>query len=191
MGRRPGPRKHQGQGEQRARVARPHLQERLWVTAKTAKWRQQSGFLAITYQSAARDIAHKLKYHHLITEPDRRRAMAVYEIVCKHNIELLDEADELAEKDKADKLESTPESTPQNKKPIEDITLDLVSEMVEWDRRKRILEDWKWKVMDDVAKGRKPLTDRYKYTFYLNLELLRKKGLPNLVICRKERRARG
>ena len=101
--------------------------------------------------------------------------MAVYEIVCKHNIELLDEADELAEKDKADKLESTPESTPQNKKPIEDITLDLVSEMVEWDRRKRILEDWKWKVMDDVTKGRKPLTDRYKYTFYLNLELLRKK----------------
>ncbi len=145
---------------------------------KIAEWGQQSGFLAITYQTAARDIAYKLKYHHLITEPDRRRAMGVYEIVCKHNIELLDEADELAERDKADKLESTPESTPQNKKPIEDITLDLVSEMVEWDRRKRILEDWKWKVMDDVAKGRKPLTDRYKYTFYLNLELLRKKGFP-------------
>lgn len=145
---------------------------------KIAEWGQQSGFLAITYQTAARDIAYKLKYHHLITEPDRRRAMAVYEIVCKHNIELLDEADELAEKDKADNLASTPECTTSNKKPIKDITLDLVSEMVEWDRRKRILEDWKWKVMDDVAKGKKPLSDRYKYTFYLNLELLRKKGFP-------------
>ena len=61
---------------------------------------------------------------------------------------------------------------------VNDITLELVQEMVEWDRRRRVLEDWKWKVMDDVVKGKKPLTDRYKYTFYLNLELLRKKGFP-------------
>ena len=32
--------------------------------------------------------------------------------------------------------------------------------MVDWDRRKRVLEDWKWKVMDDVLQGKKPLDDR-------------------------------
>jgi hypothetical protein len=48
--------------------------------------------------------------------------------------------------------------------------------MVDWDRRKRVLEDWKWKVMDDVLQGRKPLDDRKKYTFYLNLEKLKKNG---------------
>ena len=48
--------------------------------------------------------------------------------------------------------------------------------MVNWDRRKRVLEDWKWKVMDDVVQGRKPLTDRMKYAFYLNLEKLKKYG---------------
>jgi hypothetical protein len=37
--------------------------------------------------------------------------------------------------------------------------------MVDWDRRKRILEDWKWKVMDDVLQGKKPSDDRKKYTF--------------------------
>ena len=50
--------------------------------------------------------------------------------------------------------------------------------MVEWDRRKRNLDDWKWKVMNDVVTGKKPLTDTYKYTFWLNLQFLRKKGFP-------------
>ncbi len=50
--------------------------------------------------------------------------------------------------------------------------------MVDWDRRKRNLEDWKWKVMNDVVTNRKPLTDTYKHTFWLNLQFLRKKGFP-------------
>lgn len=146
----------------------------LWQ--KIADWGQESGFLAITYQSGARDIAHKLKYHHLIAESDRRRAMAIYEIVCQHNIELLDEADALAEKDRQENISTEPKTATLSEKPANDITLELIQEMVEWDRKRRILDDWKWKVMDDVAKGKKPLTDRHKYTFYLNLEQLRKKG---------------
>ena len=61
---------------------------------------------------------------------------------------------------------------------LDDITLDLIKEMVDWDRRKRNLEDWKWKVMNDVVTNREPLTDTYKHTFWLNLQLLRKKGFP-------------
>jgi hypothetical protein len=57
-----------------------------------------------------------------------------------------------------------------------DMTLELVQRMVEWDKKKRVLEDWKWKAMDDVAQGRKPFTDRMKYAFYLNLERLKKFG---------------
>lgn len=149
----------------------------LWQ--KIADWGQESGFLAITYQSAARDVAHKLKFNHLIAESDRRRAMAVYNIVCDHNIELLDEADELAEKDRQNRENNgTQETAPKSTGPVTDITLDLVQEMVEWDRRRRVLQDWKWKVMNDVATGKKPLTDTYKYSFYLNLEALRKKGFP-------------
>ena len=146
----------------------------LWQ--KIADWGQESGFLAITYQSGARDIAHKLKYHHLIAESDRRRAMAIYEIVCQHNIELLDEADALAEKDRQENISTEPKTATLSEKPANDITLELIQEMVEWDRKRRVLDDWKWKVMDDVAKGKTPLTDRHKYTFYLNLEQLRKKG---------------
>jgi len=142
---------------------------------------QASGYLAIHYQSAAKDTAYKLKYNHLISETDRKRAMAIYDIVCQHNIELLDEADELAEKDRADR--DAREAAKEEKRKasgIDDveITLELVKEMVDWDRRRRILEDWKWKVMNDVANGKKALNDTYKYTFWLNLQVLRKKGFP-------------
>lgn len=148
---------------------------------KIADWGQSSGFLAIHYQSAARDTAHKLKYNHLITETDRKRAMAIYELVCQYNIELLDEADELAEQDRA--AREAREAEKEKKRQefgvlADDITLDLIKEMVDWDRRKRNLEDWKWKVMNDVVTGKKPLTDTYKYTFWLNLQFLRKKGFP-------------
>lgn len=148
---------------------------------KIADWGQNSGFLAIHYQSAARDTAHKLKYNHLITETDRKRAMAIYEIVCKYNIELLDEADELAKQDqearKAREVENE-KNRQESGAQTDDITLDLIKEMVDWDRRKRNLEDWKWKVMNDVVTSKKPLTDTYKYTFWLNLQFLRKKGFP-------------
>lgn len=148
---------------------------------KIADWGQSSGFLAIHYQSAARDTAHKLKYNHLITETDRKRAIAIYELVCQYNIELLDEADELAEQDRAAREAKEAEREKKRQESgvqADEITLDLIKEMVEWDRRKRNLDDWKWKVMNDVVTGKKPLTDTYKYTFWLNLQFLRKKGFP-------------
>lgn len=107
--------------------------------------------------------------------------MAVYEIVCRYNIDLLDDADELAEKDREErKARDASKEEKRKASGIDDveITINLVKEMVDWDRRRRVLEDWKWKVMDDVANGKKPLTDKYRYTFWLNLQSLRKKGFP-------------
>ena len=60
-----------------------------------------------------------------------------------------------------------------------EITLELIQQMVDWDRRRRVLDDWKWKVMKDVVDGKKELTDRMKYAFYLNLQTLKKRGFPN------------
>ncbi len=140
----------------------------LWK--KIADWGQSTGFMNINQQTVARDTAHKLKFKHKFLQNDIQKAITVYEIVCKNNIELLEEADTLAEQ----QIENT--SSNQKTQPSNDMTLELVQRMVEWDRRKRILEDWKWKVMDDVVQGRKPFTDRMKYAFYLNLEKLKKNG---------------
>jgi len=141
----------------------------LWK--KFADWGQESGCMSINQQSIARDTASKIRFKHKFTPTDIRKAISVYEKVCEQNIELLEEADMLAEQEAENDSKLQSSSQPSN-----DMTLELVERMVEWDRRKRVLEDWKWKVMDDVVKGRKPFTDRMKYAFYLNLEKLKKHG---------------
>lgn len=141
----------------------------LWK--KIADWGQSSGCMSINLQSAARDTASKIKYKHKFTPSDIRKAITVYEAVCKDNIELLEEADAMAEQEAENAT-----TIPSNTQPSNDMTLELVQKMVDWDRRKRILEDWKWNVMNDVVQGKKPFTDRMKYAFYLNLEKLKKSG---------------
>lgn len=141
----------------------------LWK--KIAEWGQETQTLSIPYQTSAKDVAHKLKFKHKFGPSERERAIKIYEIVCKYNIELLEEADELMEQEKNN---AVPEHTA--KVSTDDMTLELVQRMVEWDKRRRILEDWKWKAMNDVAQGKKPFTDRMKYAFYFNLEKLKKYG---------------
>ena len=141
----------------------------LWK--KFADWGQSSGCMSINLQTAARDTASKIKLKHKFTTSDINKAIRVYEAVCENNIELLEEADVMIgqEPENATTIPLTTQTT-------NDMTLDLVQKMVDWDRRKRILEDWKWNVMNDVVQGRKPFTDRMKYAFYLNLEKLKKQG---------------
>jgi hypothetical protein len=145
----------------------------LWK--KIEKWGRDTEFLSITYITEAGNIAFKVKNNRPLTESDRRRAMVIFNIVCEHNIELLEEADQLAEKEKTltYSIKNTSKVSSGNSM---DMTLELVEKMVMWDKHRRILEDWKWRAMDDVVQGRKPFTDRMKYAFYLNLEKLKKAG---------------
>jgi len=143
----------------------------LWK--KIEAWGRDSGFLSIHYQSAASDIAYKIKNNRKINDTDRNKAISIFETVCQHNIELLEEADELtAQKESTAKIAQQAN----NNSTATEITMELIQKMVDWDRRKRVLEDWKWTVMNDVLQGKKPLDDRKKYTFSLNLEKLKKHG---------------
>ena len=142
---------------------------------KIADWGRDCGFLNISSQSAARDIAHKLKFKHKITDNDRKRCFAISETVCENNIELLEEADTFASEDNNNANDK--KSTSVGK--TFDITLDFVQKMVEWDKRKHILEDWKCRAMNDVVQGKKELTDKLKYAFWLNYEKLQKAGFDN------------
>ena len=138
----------------------------LWK--KIGEWGKDAGFLDPTKQGWATDIAFIVKNKRPFGNQDKRHAIFLFELVCKHNIELLEEADSIIELENQNQNTSLFSS--------EEITIELIKRMVDWDKHKRILEDWKWKVMNDVANGSKPLTDRMKYVFYLNLEQLKKNG---------------
>ena len=79
--------------------------------------------------------------------------------------ELLDDVDELVEKER-DHKESEKE----------DVSLDLVKKIVHWDRKNKILKDFEFKFMFELSEGRKSLTDRNKFIAGLNLKKVRKYG---------------
>lgn len=148
----------------------------LWKKIET--WGRDTEMLQPTLTSLASDIAYKIKNNRKLNDSDISRGYLIYENVWQHNPELLEEADSLAEQDRA-KAEEASGTSSQQADGQDEITLELIRSMVEWDKRRRILEDWKWKAMKDVADGTKPLTDRMKYAFYCNLQKLKKAGFPN------------
>lgn len=148
----------------------------LWKKIET--WGRDTEMLQPTLTSLASDIAYKIKNNRKLNDSDISRGYLIYENVWQHNPELLEEADSLAEQDRA-KAEEASGTSSQRTDGQDEITLELIQSMVEWDKRRRILEDWKWKAMKDVADGTKPLTDRMKYAFYFNLQKLKKAGFPN------------
>lgn len=145
----------------------------LWK--KIEEWGRETGMLEAPYPTVASDIAYKVKNRRKFLESDISKGMTIYEKVWQYNPELLGEADELAEKDKTSLNELQSKSGDISSS----ITLELVQQMVDWDKRRRVLEDWKWKAMKDVVDGKKVLNDRMKYAFYFNLQALKKKGFPN------------
>lgn len=141
----------------------PH---KLWREIET--WGKESGFLSINQQTTAFEMAGRVKFNRAINELERSKAMRVYDIVCAENIDLLSKADELQD-----------EAVVPIKKPIEnnsEITMEVVRQMVEWDKRKRTLKDWQWNTMKAILDGKFPLSDKYIYACLKNLETLKKRG---------------
>jgi hypothetical protein len=67
----------------------------LWI--KFADWGRDSGYMNINQQTTSKETASKIRYNKIFSVRDIDKAIAVYEIVCKHNIELLEEADKIIE----------------------------------------------------------------------------------------------
>lgn len=141
----------------------------LWK--RIEEWGKDTGFLSMSQQSfAGFDMANKIKFNRIISDIDRTKAMSIYETVCEHNIDLLAEADEL-------------EVPVETETPVEEcentnhgITIELVQKMLDWDKRRRILKDWQWNVMNNIVSGKYPLNDRYAWGCKKNLELLKRHG---------------
>ena len=144
----------------------PHA---LWK--KIEEWGKDTDCLSATQQAfAGFDMANKVKFNRSISDSDRSKAMAIFEIICQHNVDLLSEADELTEQPQ-EKISKVEEETTDH-----GITIELVQKMVDWDKRRRILKDWQWNVMNDILLGKKTLNNSLAWGCRKNLELLKKHG---------------
>lgn len=153
---------------------------KLWL--RFADWGAESGELNLNLQSKAREIANDLKYNHKLSSASVARGISIFDKVCEENYELLEEIDRLRdeeqeEKEQKERLRNTIKNVNVNEI---DIDIELIKRMVEWDRKNRVLESWKFKVMQDVAIGLKPLTEKLKWGFRLNLKTLLMRGFDEL-----------
>lgn len=153
---------------------------KLWL--KFAEWGADSGMLSLNLQSKAKEIANELKYNHKLTSVTVSRGMAIFNKVCEENYELLEGIDKLQEEEQEEK-----EQRERQRNTIRDINvneveidIELIKRMVEWDRKHHVLENWKFRVMQDVAIGLKPLTEKLKWGFRLNLKTLLMRGFDEL-----------
>ena len=118
---------------------------------KIESWGKDTDRLSINQQSTAFNTAFKVKNNQKFSDSERSKAMAIFEIVCEHNIDLLSEADELAEPAKEEINKEVQVDTDLG------ITVELIQKMADWDKRRRILKDWQWKVLNEVASGKRQL----------------------------------
>ena len=144
---------------------------KLWQ--KIADWGAESGELSLNLQSKAREIAQDLKFNHKLSSATVARGMTIFDRVCEENYDLLEEIDTLRDEEQKEKERSTVKSINVNE--IE-IDIELIKRMVEWDKKNRVLESWKFKIMQDVAIGLKPLTEKLKWGFRMNLKTLLMRG---------------
>lgn len=140
----------------------------LWKKIET--WGKNSDLLSINQQSTAFNMAFKVKNNQKIVDSDRTKAMAIFDIVCEHNIDLLAEADELTEQTKVENTTTETSNTDLG------ITVELIKKMADWDKRRKILKGWQWAVMNEIALGSRPLDSRLAWGCKKNLELLKKHG---------------
>ncbi|CDN31925.1 hypothetical protein BN938_1845 [Mucinivorans hirudinis] len=130
-------------------------------------WGKESEFLDIKQQTVAFEMANRIKHNRAIADIDRSRAMRIYEIICARNIDLLAKADDMQDEPVAPPVKMTEYSS---------ITMDVVKQMVEWDKRRHILKDWQWNTMKAIVDGKFPLDGKYVYACQKNLETLTKHG---------------
>lgn len=153
---------------------------KLWI--KIAEWGAESGELSLNSQSKAREIANDLKYNHKLTSATVSRGMTIFDKVCEDNYELLEEIDRFKEEEQEEKEQKGKQCNDARNIDVNDveIDIDLIKRMVDWDRENRVLERWKFEVMQDVAIGLKPLTEKIKWGFRQNLKILISMGFNEL-----------
>lgn len=152
----------------------------MWI--KFAEWGAESGELSLNLQSKAKEIANDLKYNHKLIPATVSRGMAIFDKVCEENYELLEEIERLKEEEQEEREQKEKQRNTVRNINVNDVDIDieLIKRMVEWDRKNRVLENWKFKVMQDVAIGLKPLTEKLKWGFRLNLKTLLLRGFDEL-----------
>lgn len=131
---------------------------------KIENWGSETGELSNYMTGIAFNMAGKVRNNSFISDSDRKKAIEIIDKVIDNAPDLLFEIDEIEKQ--INKEQDV----------IQDVTIDLIKKIVDWDKKNKRLKDHHFRFMWNVAEGKHPLNDRAKKFALMNLKTLKKYG---------------
>src|SRR5690606_35992849 len=131
---------------------------------KIEDWGRETQNLTQYQYDMASTLSSKIRNNRTITDIERNQGEAILNIVVEINPELFFDMDDFFNEDDGKKVEEI------------EITIDLIERIVQWDKRNKRLDAYKYRFMVDLLDCKTTLTDRNKFLARLNLKTVEKYG---------------
>ncbi len=131
---------------------------------KIEDWGRETKNLTQYQYGMASTLSSKIRNNRSITDIERNQGEAILNIVAEINPELFFDMDNFFNEDDSKKVEQV------------EITIDLIERIIQWDKRNKRLDAYKYRFMVDLLEGKKELTDKNKSLARLNLSTAQKYG---------------
>lgn len=131
---------------------------------KIENWGRETSKFSQYQIDMANTLGKRIRSNRVISDNERKQGEEILNIVADKNPELFFDMEDFFEEDENKKQES------------EEITIDLVKKVVQWDKRNKRLKPYEYRFMSDLAEGKKGMTSRNLYIAGLNLRKVKKYG---------------
>ena len=151
------------QAEQDASVERIRsIHPQTWK--KIENWGKVTGNLSQYQINMAYTIGNRINNNRNFSEIERIHANSILDLIADLVPELFFDMENYFNED-------------ENVKVVEpEITLELIKEIVKWDKKNKRLQPFEYRFMADLVEGKRDLTDRNKFIAKMNLEKAKKYG---------------
>ncbi|MEX0965804.1 MAG: abortive phage resistance protein, partial [Bacteroidia bacterium] len=131
---------------------------------KIENWGRETSKVSHYQIDMANTLGNRIRSNRVISDIERKQGEEILNVVANENPELFFDMEEFFDEDENKKQEA------------EEITIDLVKKVVQWDKRNKRLKPYEYRFMSDLADGKKGMTSRNLYIAGLNLKKVQKYG---------------
>ncbi|PIQ48483.1 MAG: abortive phage resistance protein [Cytophagales bacterium CG12_big_fil_rev_8_21_14_0_65_40_12] len=131
---------------------------------KIENWGYETKSMSKYQYDMASTIGSKIKSNRELTNIEINQGDTILNFIVVNNPELFFDMDDFFKDDQISTREEI------------DITLDIIKEIVKWDKKNKRLEIYKYRFMADLAEGKKELTMKNKFLALVNLKTVQKWG---------------
>lgn len=132
---------------------------------KIEAWGRESGKISLHLGNIAFGLAGKVRNDKEFSESERQNGIELIDFVAKEAPELFYDMEEFFAK----------EQDSQNEEIVE-VTMGDIKSLVDWDKKNKRLQIYEFKLMNEIIKGEKELTDRNKFFAQKNIDKAKKWG---------------